>query len=175
MGKAVRAAAGNKAQSILHLVKQVQYKAYVRLESVLNPLDVTAVQFRILTTLSTRPNMTSADLARLYDVKPQTMIKQIALLEAKGLIERQVSDTNKRLLEVRLTQAGSSSLKQLQKDTRTLEQELLKPLSAQEQANLRDYLLRLLDSLSVAGDEKALGDEIEELAPEYRRVGVQRL
>ncbi|EQB30419.1 MarR family winged helix-turn-helix transcriptional regulator [Sphingobium ummariense] len=175
MGKSSRPSAGNSAHSILHLVKQVQYKAYVRLESVLNPLDVTAVQFRILTTLSTRPDMTSADLARLYDVKPQTMIKQIALLEAKGLIERRVSDTNRRLLEVRLTELGASSLKQLQKDTRALEQELLKPLSADEQADLRGYLLRLLESLSGAGDDKAEGDEIEELTPEYRRVGVQRL
>src|SRR5512140_39910 len=106
MGKAARANADRSTQSILHLVKQVQYKAYVRLESVLNPLGVTAVQFRILTTLSTRPNMSSAELARLYDVKPQTMIKQIALLESKGLIDRRVSDANKRLLELSLTEAG---------------------------------------------------------------------
>jgi len=169
MGKSVDPPPRKNASSILHLVKQVQYKAYVRLESVLSPFDVTAVQFRILTTLSTRPNMSSAELARLYDVKPQTMIKQIALLETKGLIERQVSEANKRLLEVSLTDAGATTLKQLQKDTRALERRLLEPLSVEEQAALRDYLGRLLDSLSGAGDD------IEELAPEYRRAGVQRL
>ena len=161
-------------QSILHLVKQVQYKAYVRLESILNPLGVTAVQFRILTTLSTRPNLSSAELARLYDVKPQTMIKQIALLETKGLIDRRVSDANKRLLELSLTPAGVTALKQLQKDTRALEHELLKPLGDDEQIALRGFLVRLLDSLGTAAvpDE---GAEIEEFTPEYSRPGVQRL
>lgn len=161
-------------QSILHLVKQVQYKAYVRLESVLNPSDVTAVQFRILTTLSSRPDLSSAELARLYDVKPQTMIKQIALLETKGLIERRVSEANKRLLEVRLTARGAATLKQVQKDTRALEQALLGSLNAEEQLVLRDYLSRLLASLGQsdgAADDRA----IEELTPEYQRVGVQRL
>jgi DNA-binding MarR family transcriptional regulator len=164
---------GTNTHSILHLVKQVQYKAYVRLEAVLNPFDVTAVQFRILTTLSSRPDLSSAELARLYDVKPQTMIKQIALLETKGLIERQVSGTNKRLLEVRLTQRGAATLKQVQKDSRALERQLLTPLDASEQTILRDYLTRLL--VSFGQDSEPAGDhEIEELTPEYRRPGVQR-
>lgn len=175
MGKSVGQTAASGASSILHLVKQVQYKAYVRLESVLNPFDVTAVQFRILTTLSTRPNMSSAELARLYDVKPQTMIKQIALLESKGLIERRVSDANKRLLEVTLTETGVATLNQLQKDTRALERKLLQPLSKEEQGIMRDYLVRLLHSLSGTGDDAADVSEIEELTPEYRRAGVQRL
>lgn len=175
MGKTVRPASGTSAHSILHLVKQVQYKAYVRLESVLNPFDVTAVQFRILTTLSTKPDMSSAELARLYGVKPQTMIKQIALLETKGLIERRVSDANKRLLKVRLTETGTATLKQLQKDTRALERQLLSPLDAGEQEALRGFLVRLLESLSIVDDEQAISDDIEELTPEYRRAGVQRL
>lgn len=162
------------AQSILHLVKQVQYKAYVRLEAVLSPFDVTAVQFRILTTLSTRPDLSSAELARLYDVKPQTMIKQIALLEAKGLIERRVSDSNKRLLEVRLTDRGAITLKQVQKDSRALERQLLSALNDDEQAVLRAHLHRLLISLGQA-EEAGADQEIEELAPEYSRAGVQRL
>jgi DNA-binding MarR family transcriptional regulator len=175
MGKAVRQTSDRSTHSVLHLVKQVQYKAYVRLEAVLTPLGVTAVQFRILTTLSTRPNMSSAELARLYDVKPQTMIKQIALLEGKGLIGRRVSDANKRLLEVSLTPAGSDTLKQLQKDSRTLERELLSSLGADEQAELRTYLVRLLESLSaVPAAEDKLG-QAEEFAPEYRRAGLQRL
>jgi DNA-binding MarR family transcriptional regulator len=172
MGKADRPNTERNAASILHLVKQVQYKAYVRLESVLSPEGVTAVQFRILTTLSTRPNMSSAELARLYDVKPQTMIKQIALLESKGLIGKRVSRTNKRLLELSLTPEGKAALKQLQKGTKALEREILAPLEEDEQNRMREYLSRLLDSLSgtVADDDL----ELEEFTEEHRRAGVQR-
>lgn len=174
MGKDVRPDPDRTAPSILHLVKQVQYKAYVQLESVFHPLGVTAVQFRILTTLSTRPNMSSAALARLYDVKPQTMIKQIALLEAKGLIGKRVSRANKRLLELSLTPTGKATLKQLQKGARALERALLQPLDEGEQAQMRGYLVRLLDSLSaVSAGEDADGDG-EEFTREYRRAGVQR-
>jgi len=172
MGKAARTTTDRHPPSILHLVKQVQYKAYVRLESVLNPLGVTAVQFRILTTLSTRPNMSSAELSRLYDVKPQTMIKQIALLESKGLIDRRVSSANKRLLELSLTAAGKDALKKLQKDTRALEAELLTPLNGDELEILRGYLTRLLESLSASNGNHAT--DIEEFTPEYSRPGVQR-
>ena len=171
---AVRPDSDRSTHSILHLVKQVQYKAYVRLESVLNPLGVTAVQFRILTTLSTRPYMSSAELARLYDVKPQTMIKQIALLESKGLIDRRTSDNNKRLLELSMTKTGASALKQLQKDSRALERELLKTLNADEQDALRGYLFRLLDSLSATSAPEG-DDDLEEFMQEHRRAGVQRL
>ena len=172
MGKAARTTTDRHPPSILHLVKQVQYKAYVRLESVLNPLGVTAVQFRILTTLSTRPNMSSAELSRLYDVKPQTMIKQIALLESKGLIDRRVSRANKRLLELSLTATGKDALKKLQKDTRALEAELLTPLDGDELEILRGYLTRLLASLSASNGNHAA--DIEEFTPEYSRPGVQR-
>ena len=174
MGKIVRRHSDRGQESILHLVKQVQYKAYVRLESVLAPLGVTAVQFRILTTLSTRPHMSSAELARLYDVKPQTMIKQIALLESKGLIERRASEANKRLLELDLTDAGTAALGQLQTDSRALERELLMALDADEQAALGGYLQRLLDSLGTSVSTTD-ADDAEEFTPDHMRPGVQRL
>ena len=174
MQKAARATKKDpNPQSILHLVKQVQYKAYVRLESVFQPLGITAVQYRILTTLSVRPGISSAELARLYDVKPQTMIKQIAMLETKGMIARQVSATNKRLLELRLTAEGESRLKQCQKDSMEMERGILQPLDAAEQDALRGYLGRLLAALNTPGPAGA-GPEVEEFSREYSRVGVQR-
>lgn len=174
MDKAARPKKDRHPPSILHLVKQVQYKAYVRLESVFQPLGITAVQFRILTTLSSKPGTSSAELARLYDVKPQTMIKQIAILETKALIDRQVSSTNKRLLELRLTPAGEEILRQCQKDSRALEREIMSPLGAGEQDALRGFLTRLLESLSAPNQDDA---EIaaEEFTEEYSRAGVQRV
>ncbi|MHB9879258.1 MarR family winged helix-turn-helix transcriptional regulator [Pacificimonas sp. ICDLI1SI03] len=167
MAKATQNKAPASTHSILHLVKQVQYKAYVRLEDVFQPLGITAVQFRLLTTLSTMPGTSSAELARLYDVKPQTMIKQIAMLENKELIERRVSDTNKRRLELRLTQAGADTLAECRRDSRAIERDILKILSAEEQRDLRRSLTRLLNSLEDSAKP-------EEFTPEYSRPGVQR-
>ncbi|WP_214623144.1 MarR family winged helix-turn-helix transcriptional regulator [Sphingobium nicotianae] len=163
--------AEHPTRSILSLVKQVQYKAYVRLESVFQPLGVTAVQFRILTTLSSRPGLSSAELARLYDVKPQTMIKQIALLEAKGLIGRRTSPTNRRLLELTLTEEGQACLKLCRTGAQAMERTLLEPLDETEQAHLRAMLVTLLQSMS--GPVVAEGDDPD--IEEFSRVGVQRV
>ena len=79
---------------MLYLIKQVQYKTYVRLEAALQPLGITAVQFRILATLVHGEKRSSADLSRMFGVKPQTMIKQIAILESDGTIERHHAGTD---------------------------------------------------------------------------------
>ncbi len=95
---------------MLYLIKQVQYKTYVRLEAALQPLGVTAAQFRILATLSHGEKRSSAELSRMFGVKPQTMIKQIAILENNGMIERNLAKGNKRVLEVALTESGRNKV-----------------------------------------------------------------
>lgn len=163
--------ADDRELSILHLVKQVQYKAFLRLEDVFRPLGITAVQFRILTTLSALPATSSAELARLYDVKPQTMVKQVAMLEAKKLIERAASEDNRRRLELRLTPAGETVLRECRENSMAVERRVLDPLSGQEQRQLSDLLGRLLLALDGAPDEDS---GAEEFSPEGSRPGVQR-
>ncbi len=175
MQNSARPQADSNAASILNLVKQVQYKAYVQLEAIFQPLGVSAVQFRIMTTISSRPGLTSAELARVYDVKPQTMIRQIALLETKGLIERQASETNKRLLELTLTESGRACLEQCHEKAQALEIKLLEPLEADEQNQLRAALTKLQQSLSAPSPEIETAPDIEELSQEYRRLGIQRV
>ena len=161
--------ADNRDASILHLVKQVQYKAYLRLEEVFRPLGITAVQFRILTTLSALPATSSAELARLYDVKPQTMIKQVAMLETKKLIERATAEDNRRRLELRLTPAGEKVLRECRESSLAVERQILDPLGADEQRLLSGLLARLLLAMDGAPDDGA-----EEFSPEGSRPGVQR-
>lgn len=164
--------ADDSEASILNLVKQVQYKAYVQLEAVFQPLGITAVQFRILTTISSRPGLCSADLARIYDVKPQSMIRQIGLLEDAGLIARTSNAKNKRLLELELTKAGQKCLGTCQKAAMALEQDLLLALSSPQREELRKTLQVLLASLNAPANGVSSNEEFSE---EYRRAGVQRV
>jgi DNA-binding MarR family transcriptional regulator len=137
----------------LYLIRQVQYGAYVRLEKALLPLGVTAVQFRILTTLSTQDKISSAELGRIYKVKPQTMIKQIVALEQKKLISRRMAATNKRVLEVALTEHGRETLAACATVGTALEEELLKPFSEGEQVLYREFLQKLLTGLDDLDEE----------------------
>jgi DNA-binding MarR family transcriptional regulator len=130
----------------LALIKQVQYRSYLRLEQALQPLGVSAVQYRILATLKQRRRMSSAELARLYDVRPQTMFKQIAALEEKALIRKYVSDAHKRVLEIELSAKGESALAECTTRAAAVETQLFHDFTEGELAMYREMMVRLLDA-----------------------------
>lgn len=91
----------------------------MRVEVALQPLGVTTTQFRILSTLSQGEKRSSAELSRMFGIKPQTM--QIAILESNGLIERNLAKGNKRVLEVTMTEAGRLTMRACDKAATALE------------------------------------------------------
>lgn len=159
---------------MLRLIKEVQYAAYVRLEQVLQPLGVTAVQFRILSTLAHQEKLSSAELGRIYNVKPQTMIKQIMLLETKKLIRRRAGADNKRVLEVELTPRGREVLDACNAEGAVLEADLLKPFSKGEQALYRELLLKVLDTLDTLDEGEPPAPPRDPWDSEGTQPGVQR-
>lgn len=144
---AVSAPKANSAISphrVLYLIKQAQHKTYVALEEALQPVGVTAVQFRILAAVSVQTQLSSAELSRIFAVTPQTMIKQIAALEAKQQIRRKVRKSNKRVLEMELTPQGWAVLKACDAAAERVEAEILTPFTGPEREQFRDFLVRLL-------------------------------
>jgi DNA-binding MarR family transcriptional regulator len=129
---------------VLALVKQVQYRCYLRVEQALAPLGVAEVQYRLMATLKDRKEMSSAELSRLYEVRPQTMFKQIALMEAKGLIRRTASKTNKRVLEVELSEKGRRVLAECDVRAAAIEEKLFRNFSPGELAIYRELMMRML-------------------------------
>lgn len=131
----------------LYLVKQVQYKTFVRLEDALASTGITTAQFRIMFTLAQRAKRSSAELSRMFGVKPQTMIKQIAILESRGLIGRAVAPSNKRVLEVELTDEGSRVLADANARAIALEDDIFSVLSRTEIDQYRATMIKLLGNL----------------------------
>jgi DNA-binding MarR family transcriptional regulator len=119
--KSTRSGATRPPYRTLYLVKQVQYKTFLRLEAALQPLGVTTTQFRILAALARGDKRSSAELSRMFGVKPQTMIKQIVSLEGSGLIERNLAKGSKRVLEVSMTEAGRQALRACDKAATAVE------------------------------------------------------
>jgi len=137
----------------LYLVKQVQYKTFLRLEAALQPLGVTTTQFRILTTLSRGDKRSLAKLSRMFGVKPQTMIKQIANLESNGLIERNLAKGSKRVLEVSLTEAGRVALRACDKAATAVETAIFSCFGPGELETYRALMEKVLaDMRNLPGD-----------------------
>ncbi|HEY0940136.1 MAG TPA: MarR family transcriptional regulator [Steroidobacter sp.] len=128
----------------LYLVKQVQYKTFLRLEAALQPLGVTTTQFRILTALARGGKRSSAELSRLFGVKPQTMIKQIVNLESNGLIERNLAQGSRRVLEVSMTEAGRGALRACDKAATAVETEIFSCFGPGELETYRALMEKVL-------------------------------
>ena len=139
--------ASKPAPRTLYLIKQVQYKTFLRLEAALQSLGVTTTQFRILTTLSLAGKCSSAGLSRMFGVKPQTMIKQIAILEGNGLITRSLAKGNKRVLEVTMTEAGRVALRACDKAATAVEAAIFASFEPVELKTYRALMEKLLASM----------------------------
>lgn len=151
--KSTRSGATRPAFRTLYLVKQVQYKTFLRLEAALQPLGVTTTQFRILTTLSRGDKRSSAELSRMFGVKPQTMIKQIANLESNGLIERNLAKGSMRVLEVSMTEAGRGALRACDKAATAVEADIFSSFEPGELQTYRALMEKLLaDMHNLPGD-----------------------
>jgi DNA-binding MarR family transcriptional regulator len=154
-----KVAPGSDARPVsrtLYLVWQVRYRTFLHLEAALQPHGVTTTQFRILTTLLHGGKRSSAELSRMFGVKPQTMIKQIAILEGSGLIERNLAKGSKRVLEVTLTEAGRVALRACDNAATAIEAEIFDCLEPAELQMYRALMQRILAALrSMPGESAA--------------------
>jgi len=91
---------------ITSLIKQLEVALRAQVESLTMKFGVTGPQFNLLSTIRRYPGISSAELARRVFVSPQAINQVIASLARKGLIERQESSANRRILQLRLSSAG---------------------------------------------------------------------
>ena len=125
---------------LLYLVKQVELAARARLDDIVRPGGLTALQYTALTVLERNENMTSAKLARNSFVTAQSMADMIAILESHGLIERRRDLSDRRRLLVGLTTAGRALLDGYRDAVAELESSMVAGLSPAEVAGLRHRL-----------------------------------
>lgn len=122
---------------LLYLVKQVELAARSRLDDIVRPAGLTALQYTALTVLERNDDMTSAKLARNSFVTAQSMADMIGILETRGLIERRRDVSDRRRLLVALTPAGRALLERYREAVAELESTMVAGLSPAEVSELR--------------------------------------
>ncbi len=66
-------------------------------------------QGRILSLLKIKNEISQKDLAAILDIRPQSLGELLAKLEKAGFIERTPSESDRRVMEIRLTEAGKAA------------------------------------------------------------------
>lgn len=102
-------------------------------------------QGRILALLKLKPEISQKELSTILDIRSQSLGELLSKLEKNGYITRTPSEADRRVMEVRLTEAGQKVSAQ---NEQMLDTEILfERLSEEEQAALSGYLDRIIATL----------------------------
>jgi DNA-binding MarR family transcriptional regulator len=126
-------------------LRRAQHRLRALSDEALRPFQLTTPQFSVLIALKAYPGASGAALARLSLLTPQTMHGIVKNLEEAGLIVRKANPGDGRVLDIALTSAGSSILKQADIAVRAAESALTHDIAAPEIDILRRLLLQCAD------------------------------
>lgn len=141
---------GELEQAVGYVLKQAQSALRARMDAVLRPLDLTVAQYACLELLGQRPGLSNAELARGAFVSRQAMHLVLRGLHERGLVTRRDQARNGRALPAQLTRTGRDQLHPASVAVRAVEQQMLSPLSQEQQRRLRADLATCAAALGPA-------------------------
>jgi DNA-binding MarR family transcriptional regulator len=136
-----------------YLVKELERALRARIDEIVQPLRLTAVQYTALSVLSRHPGMSSAELARRSFVSPQASNEMVSVLERRGLILRRVDPEGGRALGIFLTALGGRTLSKCDDRVDLLETQMFGGMTLRDEAHFRAVLRTCRDAVRRSGDE----------------------
>ncbi|MFF4014563.1 MarR family winged helix-turn-helix transcriptional regulator [Streptomyces sp. NPDC001843] len=134
--------------SLLYMVKQVELVVRARLDELVKPAGITALQYTALTVLERHDGLSAAQLARDSFVTAQSMADLVRSLEGRGLVRRERNPRNRRELLILLTDAGRELLAGFADPVRELEERMVSGLTAGQEEEFRQALAKAWQALS---------------------------
>jgi DNA-binding MarR family transcriptional regulator len=113
------------------------------LDAALAPVGLSTTLLGVLSWLAREPGLSAADLARRSGVRPQSVARAVARLEALGLTTRSPHPIHGKALQIRLTDAGWKAFEQGSTRLAAFERELAQDLSEADRRRMRAQLAAL--------------------------------
>jgi DNA-binding MarR family transcriptional regulator len=135
----------------IYILNQVNYALRSILDARLRTVQMTGIQFTILSLVERHEGISSAELSRRFFVTAQTMNEIINGMVKRGLLSRKEDDDNKRVLRLKLTARGRKTLKDCDAIADEIEQAAFDWMPAAEQERLRESLRALTRGLRERG------------------------
>ena len=126
-----------------YLLRQANATHRQAMEQAMADLGVTSPQFVVLTMLNAYPGISSADVARLAYLTPQTVSLIVANLERAGALSRRAHDVHGRIQHLDVTASGRALLTQCKRRVDALEEKLNAGLSARDEQIIRSWLVHV--------------------------------
>jgi DNA-binding MarR family transcriptional regulator len=145
------------ALAVGYLMGRARASLLSALDLELAPFALSSMQFAVLKHLADGAAQTAADLCRLMHYDTGSMTRILDRLEERGLVQRERSRADRRVVALRLGAAGRAQLPRLRAVAAGVLAGHLSGFSAAEIEALKTYLVRMIDNGRAAGDNAAPG------------------
>jgi len=133
-------------ESITYLMRQILTAVAQEIERQLAPADLTNAQWIPLFKLFHGHATTAAELARACHLDAGAMTRMLDRLETKGLCQRERSASDRRVVHIALTEAGTAAAQGIPPILCELQNNYLQGFTPEEFATLKQFLRRILDN-----------------------------
>ena len=101
------------------------------------------VDFSLLSLVSHNPGITSRQLCSTLGILPPNLVKLVADLDKRGLLQRKPHPTDGRAIGLHLTADGRKMVRDAEATARDLEDGVAAPLTAEERETLMTLLQKI--------------------------------
>ena len=131
---------------MLLLVRMLELELYHRMVEALLRFDLTPAQYMVLSLSSDHASLSTADMARRFQIAPQSMNQTVATLLSKRLISRRESPLHRRILHIRLSVAGTRLLTRCDAAIDEVERSAFGHFAPRDLVAFRDLLVKALSN-----------------------------
>lgn len=110
-------------------------------------LDLNLTQFRVLGVLRDVESMSATELARAVEHDGGALTRLLDTLQKKGYVTRRPNESDRRAIEISLTEEGRAACDPMRDCTSQINAEILDVLSEAEQTQLFTLMRRICDRL----------------------------
>jgi DNA-binding MarR family transcriptional regulator len=144
------------------LIKMVYNSLNRAMDQEMAPLGLTNTQWRPLATVALGRADTAAELARMNGVDTGAMTRTLDRLEAKGLLKRQRSDQDRRVVKIELTETGQVLARQIPANIARILNHYLRGFSVAEVDMLMHFMRRMLANGSAPPHRRKASEQTTE-------------
>lgn len=132
------------SQSVGHQLAVLMTQMRREVERRMTALGVTDAQWKPLWLLASGRAATANEMARLLEMDAGALTRLLDRLEAKGLLERERSDADRRVVHLRLTDAGREASAEVPHVLAAVNNDFLHGFSAADWTQLRQLIERMI-------------------------------
>jgi DNA-binding MarR family transcriptional regulator len=144
--------------SVGHLLHKIMNHLAVAIEQQLAPTDLTYAQWLPVFKLFIGKATTAAELARECRLDAGSTTRMLDRMEAKGLCERQRSETDRRVVHLALTEAGTRAAEGIPAILSSVQNAHLAGFSPEEFETLKSLLRRIVDNAEALNNAAPLNE-----------------